>query len=318
MTAVVVPPGVAAEPPRHASACAADLGTMVAELERLERVFQDWPSHERSAVAAYKRAVDKLHAEALRRLVRACKTEPAALATLRAAVTDEVVYCVMRQLRLMKPSLDERVEHALASVRPMLAQHGGDVELVRVAPPVIEVRFLGACDGCAASAMTFHAGVKQAVLESCSEITDVVQIKSTRDRRPPPAAVGLAARGLAAPVPGHASPLVSPFALGRAPIWRHACELTDLADGRLHARVISGLELLLVQHADRVTCVANACAHLGLALHDGELAAGVLTCTHHGFQYDLATGACLTAPAVALTTYPARVIGTRVEVRLTR
>jgi nitrite reductase/ring-hydroxylating ferredoxin subunit/Fe-S cluster biogenesis protein NfuA len=306
MTAVV-PPGVAAEHPRPASADAADLGAMVADLERLERVFQDWPPHERSAVAAYKRAVDKLHAEALRRLVRACKTEPAALATLRAAVTDDVVYCVMRQLRLMKPSLDERVEHALASVRPMLAQHGGDVELVRVAPPVIEVRLLGACDGCAASAMTFHAGVKQAVLEGCPEITDVIHIKSARGGRTPPA-----------PVPAQASPLVSPFALGRAPIWRHACELADLADGRLHALAISGLELLLVQHADRVSCVANACAHLGLALDDGELAAGVLTCAHHGFQYDLATGACLTAPAVALTTYPARVIGTRVEVRLTR
>ena len=70
--------------------------------------------------------------------------------------------------------------------------------------------------------------------------------------------------------------------------------------------------------ADRVVWFACALGHLGLALDDGELAAGVLTCAHHGFQHDLATGACLTAPAVALTTYPARVIGTRVEVRLTR
>ena len=91
---------------------------------------------------------------------------------MKRALSDEIVYAVLRRHEIIKPSLAERVELALDSIRPMLASHGGDVELVKVAPPQIEVRFVGACDGCPASALTFHAGVKKAVEEACPEITD--------------------------------------------------------------------------------------------------------------------------------------------------
>ena len=290
-----------AEPQRSgppAPADRADLGDLVDDLERLERIMAGWDDHQRGLVAAYKRAIDALHAEALRRLVRAFKAEPAALATLRAAVADDVVYAVLRQLQIVKPSLDERIEIALGSVRPMLASHGGDVELVRVEPPMIEVRFLGACDGCTSSAMTFHAGVKQAVFDACPEITDVVQVKATGR--------------------GHPEAPVSPFALTTLGAWHYACELAALADGGVRALAIGGHELLLARGDGTVTCFDNACAHLGFRLDDGEVRGGVLTCRHHGFTYRLATGECLTAPSVALAPYPARIVGARVEVKLPR
>ncbi|HSR97841.1 MAG TPA: hypothetical protein VLM79_12360, partial [Kofleriaceae bacterium] len=116
------------------------LAALVDDIARLDDTFAGWEPEQRAGIAAYKRAIEALHAEALRRLVRACKSEPAALAALRTAAGDEVVYAVMRQLGLLKPSLDERIEVALASVRPMLASHDGDVELLRVAPPRVEVR----------------------------------------------------------------------------------------------------------------------------------------------------------------------------------
>ena len=155
-----------------------DLASLVDDITRIERVAAGWDEPQRATVADYKRAIEALHGEALRRLVVACKADPAALAALRAAVSDEVVYAVMRQLGLLKPSLDERIAVALDGVRPMLASHGGDVELVRIAPPRIEVRFLGACQGCASSAVTFHAGVQQAVYGACPEITEVVEVRS--------------------------------------------------------------------------------------------------------------------------------------------
>ena len=77
--------------------------------------------------------------------------EPAAVAAMKAVLADDLVYAVFRRHGIVKPSLSERVEAALASVRPMLATHGGDVELVACSPPMAEVRFLGACDGCPAS-----------------------------------------------------------------------------------------------------------------------------------------------------------------------
>jgi nitrite reductase/ring-hydroxylating ferredoxin subunit/Fe-S cluster biogenesis protein NfuA len=290
-----------AEPPRPGPADRADrvdLRGLVDDIERLEQIMAGWDDAQRGLVAAYKRAIDALHAEALRRLVRAFKAEPAALATLRAAVADEVVYAVLRQLQIVKPSLDERIEVALGSVRPMLASHGGDVELVRLEPPMVEVRFLGACDGCTSSAMTFHAGVKQAVFDACPEITDVVQVKGTGR--------------------GHLEAPVSPFALTQLGAWHYACELAALAEGSVRAIAIGGRELLLARAAGTVSCFDNACAHLGFRLDDGDVDTGVLTCMHHGFAYNLATGECLTAPSVALAPYPARVVGARVEVKLPR
>jgi Fe-S cluster biogenesis protein NfuA len=183
------------------------LADLVADIARLEGTFAGWEPEQRASVAAYKRAIEALHAEALRRLVRACKSEPAALAALRTAAGDEVVYAVMRQLGLLKPSLDERVGVALESVRPMLASHGGDVELLRVAPPRVELRFLGACDGCASSGVTFRAGVEEAVRDACPEITEVVEVRGTRS-----------APVAASPAAGE---LVSPFALVARRSRRH-------------------------------------------------------------------------------------------------
>lgn len=154
-----------------------DLASLLRDIESLESIFATWNEDHRAAAAAYRRAIDALHEEALKRLIRALKTEPAALAALKEAARDEVVYAVLRHHEIVKPSVSERVEGALAGIRPMLAAHGGDVQLVHVAPPKIELQLIGACDGCAASALTFHAGIKTAVQQACPEITEIVHVK---------------------------------------------------------------------------------------------------------------------------------------------
>jgi nitrite reductase/ring-hydroxylating ferredoxin subunit len=182
----------------------------------------------------------------------------------------------------------------------MLASHGGDVELVKVAPPQIEVRFVGACDGCPASQLTFHAGVKKAVEESCPEITDVLQVKGT------------GAGG------GNGVNFVSPFALHADGDWLDAGTLAEIPQGGVRTLELGGEKVVLSRQGSIVTCFQNACAHLGFPIHDGEVEDGIITCPHHGFRYDLASGECLTAPEVQLQSHAVRVIGVRVEVRLAK
>ncbi|MFX9377565.1 hypothetical protein ABTO33_18710, partial [Acinetobacter baumannii] len=86
-----------------------------------------WDENQQAAVGAYKLAIEQLHGEALRRLIRSLKTDPAALVAMKNARADEIVYAVLRRHEIVKPSLNERVEAALDGVRPMLASHGGDV-----------------------------------------------------------------------------------------------------------------------------------------------------------------------------------------------
>jgi nitrite reductase/ring-hydroxylating ferredoxin subunit/Fe-S cluster biogenesis protein NfuA len=274
----------------------ADLAGFLGDIERLETIFETWDETPRAAAEAYRRSIEALNGEALRRLVRALKADPAALAAMKSAVADEVVYAVLRRHDIVKASLSERVESALEGVRPMLASHGGDVELVKVTPPSIEVCFTGACDGCPASALTFHAGVKKAVQDSCPEITEILQVK------------------------GHGGEggvrFISPFALGANGNWMFAGTLSDIPEGGVRATELGGERLLLSRQGAIVTCFQNACAHLGLALDEGEVENGIITCPHHDFQYDLASGECLTAPEVQLQAHAVRVVGRRVEVRV--
>ena len=274
------------------------LAGFTGDIERLEAVFADWDETQRSAVDAYRRAIEDLQGEAFRRLVRALKSDSAALTAMKQAVSDEIVYAVLRRHDILKPSLSERLETALDSVRPILASHGGDVELIAVRPPAIEVRFTGACDGCPASALTFHAGVKKAVEEACPEITDILQVKGASGSQ-------------------HDSVrFVSPFALGAVNGWHLVCRLDEIPQGGVITRIVGEQNVILSRQGAVVSCFQNACAHLGMEIDGGAVENGIITCPWHGFQYDLATGDCLTAPEVQLQSHAVKVVGNRVEVRL--
>jgi nitrite reductase/ring-hydroxylating ferredoxin subunit/Fe-S cluster biogenesis protein NfuA len=277
------------------------LSDFLDDLARLETIFANWEETPRRAVTAYGEAIEALQGEALRRLIAALKADPAARVAIKAAASDEFVYAVLRRHNLIKPAIAERVETALASVRPLLASHGGDVELISIAPPAIEVRFTGACDGCPASALTFHAGVKKAVEQACPEITEIRQVK-----------------GLSHSAGADRLHFVSPFAASADGEWQGVGVLAEIPDGGLRALTLCGEKLILHRRGTTVSCLQNACAHLGLPLDDGVVEDGIITCPYHGFRYDLASGECLTAPEVQLQPHAVRVIGERVEVRLPR
>lgn len=277
-----------------------DIASLAGDIDKLEMIFESWDETPRGAAKAYGRAIETLNGEALRRLIASLKRDPAALAAMKSAVTDEVVYAVLRRHGIVKPSLSERLETALDGIRPMLASHGGDVDLVSVTPPSIEVRFTGSCDGCPASQLTFHAGVKKAVEDACPEITEILQVK------------GMSAGAQN----GESVRFVSPFAIASSGTWQYGAKLHEIPDNGVMAKVLDGEKILLSRRGSMVTCFQNACAHLGLTLDDGPVENGIITCPYHGFRYDLASGECLTAPAVQLLPHAVRVVGDRVEVRL--
>jgi nitrite reductase/ring-hydroxylating ferredoxin subunit/Fe-S cluster biogenesis protein NfuA len=273
------------------------LDQLLRDLEALEALADGWGDAERKGAKARAEAVDALNAEAFRRLIRGLRDVPGMAAALRDAAGDEVIYAVLRRHGILKPSLYERVDQALETVRPMLKSHGGNAELVAVEGARAEVRFLGACDGCPASALTFYAGVKKAIQDHVPEITEIKQ-----------------AKGLGG---GDGVHFTSPFAAYQKDGWSYAADLEGLPDGATRILDVDGHSVLLSRFGDRVTCFENACAHMGMALDGGEIKDGLITCPYHGFQYALETGECLTAPEVQLQPHGARVVGERIEVRLT-
>ncbi len=70
--------------------------------------------------------------------------------------------------------MKERVEKALAKVRPVLQADGGDVELVEVGEDgIVKVRLKGACGGCPMSQMTLKMGIERMLKKEVPEIKSV-------------------------------------------------------------------------------------------------------------------------------------------------
>jgi Fe-S cluster biogenesis protein NfuA len=70
----------------------------------------------------------------------------------------------------------EKVEAALAQVRPALQADGGDVELVDVREGVVMLRLTGACGGCPMATMTLRQGIERALKAEVPEVKEVIAV----------------------------------------------------------------------------------------------------------------------------------------------
>ena len=109
----------------HVDDAASQLGQLVQAITGLEGIVSGWDESQRLTVQALKSAIEDLNKEALKRLIRSLKDDPAARAPLAQAVTDPLIYGVLRFHGLVKEPLQARIERALDEVRPFMATHGG-------------------------------------------------------------------------------------------------------------------------------------------------------------------------------------------------
>ena len=72
----------------------------------------------------------------------------------------------------------EKVEAALAQVRPALLADGGDVELVDVSDEgVVTVRLTGACGGCPMATMTLRHGIERILKAQVPQVKEVTAVQ---------------------------------------------------------------------------------------------------------------------------------------------
>lgn len=76
-------------------------------------------------------------------------------------------------LRLVEKIFDEQI-------RPALAQHGGNVEIIDLDNNQLFVRLLGGCQGCSSSKLTLKSGIEQLVKKNFPEIKEVIDLTDHR------------------------------------------------------------------------------------------------------------------------------------------
>lgn len=136
------------------------------------------------------RMVAELYGAGLGRIVTlAAERDPPLLDEL---VADELVASLLLVHGLHPESLARRVEAALAQVRPTLAAHAGDVELLGIDEEAgaVQIRLLGSCDGCPSSSVTLQLAVERAIVEAAPEIVTIDVDQPSQPQPGVPVALG--------------------------------------------------------------------------------------------------------------------------------
>jgi Fe-S cluster biogenesis protein NfuA/nitrite reductase/ring-hydroxylating ferredoxin subunit len=231
----------------------AELDTLVQTLER--------EGDERALLLL--ELVDAIHRPALELIARGETEHPLArtmLAMYDLAPVDDAVLA----------------EEALDSVRPYVESHGGRVELVGVDDGVVTVRMSGACQGCAASALTLRRGIEAALREHYPGFREVL----AEDAEEPQGPKLLQIEDL------------------RRPVFEDAGDVGE--PGELRAVEADGVKVLLVNVGGEVYAFRNGCPVDGLPLEGGRLTEdGVLVCPWHNCAYDARSGKRVDEPGEA-------------------
>jgi Fe-S cluster biogenesis protein NfuA len=145
--------------------------------DRIERLLDELQTsldpRAYGAVEELVRQLTDLYGAGLERIIAVVRDADAAL--LGTLVEDDLVASLLMVHGLHPADLEARVQAALESVRPFLAHHDGDVELLAVDPQVgaVRLRLLGSCDGCPSSAVTLQLAVERAIVEAAPEVVRI-------------------------------------------------------------------------------------------------------------------------------------------------
>lgn len=74
--------------------------------------------------------------------------------------------------------IESQIKEVLAFLRPYLQRDGGDIEYIGFVDGIVQVKFLGACVGCAISDVTLYDGIERALIE---EVPGVIGVEAIED-----------------------------------------------------------------------------------------------------------------------------------------
>ena len=74
----------------------------------------------------------------------------------------------------------EKIESALAEIRPFLEDDGGDIRFIELTDEwIVRVKLVGACSSCNISMMTLKNGVEVVVKNAVPQVKSVVEISDS-------------------------------------------------------------------------------------------------------------------------------------------
>ncbi len=132
-------------------------------------------------------AILDMYGEGLERIFQALADPQATGPAIRDRLTqDGVVGSLLLIHGLYPVGLEARVTAALEKVRPYMASHGGNVELLGLEGGVARLRLEGTCNGCSASSATLELAIKRALDEEAPDLLGIEVEAATAPNHGPP------------------------------------------------------------------------------------------------------------------------------------
>lgn len=99
--------------------------------------------------------------------------------------------------------------------------------------------------------------------------------------------------------------------------WTDVAAAADVPDEDVLGVIVGGLRIALFRLEDEVFALHDLCSHGQALLSEGFVEDGCVECPLHQGLIDIRTGAARSAPITeAVRSFPARIVGDRVEVAL--
>jgi nitrite reductase/ring-hydroxylating ferredoxin subunit len=165
-----------------------------------------------------------------------------------------------------------------------MESHGGNVELMSLEDGVARLRLQGSCSDCSASSVTLELAIKQALEDAAPDLAGL-EVEGVS-----PEVTGVAlpmADGNGAVRSGVELPVVQAGAAPPAPAWHELTAGNEPAPGTLVALTIARTPLVIANVEGSLLAYHDVCAGCSEPIHDGELVAGALRCSHCGRSFFL-------------------------------
>lgn len=211
------------------------------------------------------RHVMGLYGDGLRRIGRVLAEagQPADMVADR-LIEDDLIANLLIVHGLHPDSVETRVARALDRVRPYLASHGGDVEIVAIDGDAgsLRLRMTGSCDGCPSSILTIKLAVEGAVTELAPEI-EQIEVEGVTE--------------------SHA---VTATASSRSE-WVELAGSDEPSEATLSVHRIDGARVLVCRVDGRLYAYRDGCPGCGAELEKAPLAGGRLECPGCARRFDI-------------------------------
>lgn len=290
--------------PLHSERHLARVQELTEALEGLE------DGHARELAEDLVGAIVELYGEGLARVVDRLKAAGTAGQEIHEQLVQDGVVASLLLIHDLYPiDLETRVREALATVRPYMESHGGDVELLGLQDGVARLRLVGHCEGCPASAATLELAIKEAIDEAAPDLAGLEVEGVAPARRAPGPSPGL----LQIQMPNGGAPAPTPT-------WMALDSVADVAPGELRTVSLRGAELIVANVGGTLLAYRSACAGCDAGLGDATLSGEILTCARCGRGFDLPrAGRALGSDPAQLEPVPLlRRAGAGVEVAVAR